>query len=81
MRTLTALIAIVAAASPAVARDYVPAYGPKRGLMGEGFKHSVEKDGTWRIVTEYHTRDPMIALDVALSVSYTHLTLPTICSV
>jgi hypothetical protein len=34
--------------------------------MGEGFKHSVEKDGTWRIVAEYHTRDPLIALDVAL---------------
>ena len=66
MRTLAAFIAFVAIASPAVARDYVPAYGPKGGLMGEGFKHTVGKDGTWRIVTEYHTRDPLIALDVAL---------------
>lgn len=50
----------------ASARDYVPPYGPKHGVMGEGFKHSVEKDGTWRIVTEYRTPDPLVALDVAL---------------
>ncbi len=34
--------------------------------MGEGYKHSVQKDGTWRIVTEYHTTDPMVAMDMAL---------------
>lgn len=66
MHCLAAAIAIFLAASPAFARDYVPAYGPKQGIMGEGYKHSTEKDGTWRIVTEYHTRDPIIALNVAL---------------
>lgn len=66
MRTLAALIALAAVASPAAARDYVPIYAPKHGLMGEGFKHNVEKDGTWRIVTEYHRSDPLMALDVAL---------------
>jgi len=66
MYRVVAILAILATATPAAARDYIPTYAPKHGLMGEGFKHSVEKDGTWRIVTEYHTRDPLIALDVAL---------------
>lgn len=52
--------------SSALARGAAPFYGPKQGAMGEGYKHGVQKDGSWRIVTEYHTRDPMIALDVAL---------------
>ena len=29
-------------------------------------KHSVQDDGSWRIVTEYHTNDPYIAVNVAL---------------
>ena len=67
MRFAIPLIAAVCLMiSPAFARDATPYYGPKQGLMGEGYKHSVQKDGSWRIVTEYHTRDPMVALDVAL---------------
>lgn len=66
MRSFLAVLACVLVASPALARDAAPYYGPKQGLMGEGYKHSVVKDGSWRIVTEYHTNDPMVALDVAL---------------
>ena len=66
MRRLFALVAAVTAISPAAARNYVPVYGPKHGIMGEGYKHTVGRDGTWRIVTEYHMRDPLIAIDVAL---------------
>src|SRR3954451_16133987 len=66
MIRVAAILALVVTATPAAARDYVPAYGPKHGLMGEGFKHTIEKDGTWRIVTEYRTRDPLVALDVGL---------------
>lgn len=66
MRRLFALLALATAISPAVARNYVPVYGRKHGIMGEGYKHTVGRDGTWRIVTEYHTRDPLVAMDVAL---------------
>lgn len=66
MRLLATLITIFIAVSSATAREYVPIYGPKNGAMGEGYKYSDQKDGSWRIVTEYHTRDPMVALNVAL---------------
>lgn len=66
MRMIAALVAAAVASSPAAAREIVPYYGPKRGLMGEGYKHNVEKDGSLRVVTEYHTRDPMVAMNVAL---------------
>jgi hypothetical protein len=66
MYRVAIILALVVTATPAAARDYVPVYGPKHGVMGEGFKHTIEKDGTWRIVTEYRTRDPLVALDVGL---------------
>lgn len=62
----TMLVVACVISSPALARDVSRYYGPKHGAMGEGYKHSVQKDGSWRIVTEYHVRDPLIALDAAL---------------
>ena len=62
----TILVAVCLVSSPVLARDASHYYGPKDGMMGEGYKHSVQKDGSWRIVTEYHTRDPLMALDTAL---------------
>ena len=59
-----AAIAAVMVSSPASARDIY--YGPKSGPFGTGYKHNVEKDGSIRIVTEYHSRDPYVALNVAL---------------
>jgi hypothetical protein len=66
MRVTVLLAAFLVVAAPATAGERKQYYGPKQGPFGEGYKHSVEKDGTWRIVTEYHSRDPMLALDVAL---------------
>jgi hypothetical protein len=61
-----ALVAITAAivASSASARTVY--YGPKSGPFGTCYKHNVEKDGTLRIVTEYHARSADLALNVAL---------------
>ena len=61
---LVVAIAAVLASSPASAGK--PYYGPKSGPFGTGYKHNVEKDGSLRIVTEYHSRDPYLALNVAL---------------
>jgi hypothetical protein len=60
---LIAAIVAVGAWSPAIANPY---YGPKSGPFGTGYKQNVEKDGSLRIVTEYHSRDPYLALNVAL---------------
>jgi hypothetical protein len=49
--------------SLAVAVDYHPWSG---GLISQGYKESIEKDGSWRIVAEYSNSDPIDALDVAL---------------
>jgi hypothetical protein len=57
----TALAALLC--SPATSSPY---YGPKQGIFGTGYKQSVEKDGSLRIATEYHGRDPDLALNVAL---------------
>ena len=64
MRIPAAVIAAIVVASPASARDIY--YGPKSGPFGTGYKHDVEKDGSLRIVTEYHARSADTALDVAL---------------
>ena len=61
---LSMLIAAAVASSPASAREIY--YGPKSGLLGTGYKHKVEKDGSLRIVTEYHATSADLALDVAL---------------
>jgi hypothetical protein len=61
---LIAAIAAVIASSPATAAN--PYYGPMSGPFGTGYKQNVEKDGSLRIVTEYHSRDPYLALNVAL---------------
>jgi hypothetical protein len=63
---LTVFIAIAASLtlSPASAENLH--YGPKEGIFGTGYKHDIEKDGSWRIVTEYRSADPYLALDVAL---------------
>ena len=61
---LVAAIAAVVTASPALADAL--RYGPKDGAFGTGYKDDVEKDGSLRIVTEYHSRDPYPALNVAL---------------
>ena len=62
--TLAAVIAAAVISSPASARKLY--YGPKSGPFGTGYKHDVEKDGSLRIVTEYHARSADLALDVAL---------------
>ena len=62
--TLAAVIAAMVASSPATAGKLY--YGPKSGPLGTGYKHNVEKDGSLRIVTEYHARGADLALDVAL---------------
>lgn len=49
--------------SLAYAVDYHPWSG---GLISEGYKERVEKDGSWRIVAEYSGADAIDALDVAL---------------
>jgi hypothetical protein len=61
---LSAILAGTMAFSPASARSLY--YGPKNGPFGEGYKHRVDKDGSLRIVTEYHARSVDEALDVAL---------------
>jgi len=61
---LVAAVAAVAALSPALAEPLH--YGPKAGVFGTGYKDDVEKDGSLRIVTEYRSRDPYPALNVAL---------------
>ena len=61
---LAAAAAAALIASSASARSVY--YGPKNGPFGTGYKHSVEKDGSLRIVTEYHARSADLALDVAL---------------
>jgi hypothetical protein len=66
MRIVLSLAATLLFVIPATAGTKAPYYGPKQGIMGEGYKHSAQKDGSWRIVTEYHSSDPMLALDVAL---------------
>lgn len=62
--SILALAAMLCSAAPATARDYV--YGPMRGILGEGYKQTLEKDGVWRVVTTYRARFPQIALNVAL---------------
>ena len=62
--TFATVIAAVVASSPASAGKLH--YGPKSGPFGTGYKHDVEKDGSLRIVTEYHARSADLALDVAL---------------
>jgi hypothetical protein len=66
MRTLATLVGALLIASSAMARDSAPFYGPKHGAFGEGYIENVEKDGSWRIVTEYRSGDPYLAVDVAL---------------
>jgi hypothetical protein len=63
---MVAMTMIALAATQSLARDEAVYYGPKQGFMGVGYKHSVRKDGSWRIVTEYHSSDPDLALNIAL---------------
>lgn len=65
MRLVTMLVVASLATAPALAEN-APYYGPKGGLLGEGYKEELQKDGSWRIVTEYHSRDPMVAFNIAL---------------
>jgi hypothetical protein len=60
---ITAIAAVIVSSPASTANAY---YGPKSGPFGTGYKHNVEKDGSLRIVTEYHSRDPYLALSVAL---------------
>lgn len=66
MRIIVTLTLSAIIAAPVAAGQQPRYYGPKKGMFGEGYKHSVEKDGSWRIVTEYHDRDALPAIDVAL---------------
>lgn len=66
MRLMLGLFAAVSLSVPAFARDYAPNYALIHGALSEGYKEKLQDDGSYRIVTEYHTRDPMVALDVAL---------------
>jgi len=66
MRIVGILSAVMLVASPAAARDYVPPYQPKSGVLSEGYKHSPQDDGTLRIVTEYRSNDPYVAVNVGL---------------
>lgn len=62
--SLVVAVAAVLASSPATAGT--PSYGPKGGPFGAGYKHEVEDDGSLHIVTQYHSRHPDFALNVAL---------------
>lgn len=64
MRHFATAVAAVLLSAPAIAGTLE--YKPFGGLSGQGYKHKVEGDGSWRIVAEYSTRDPIISLDVAL---------------
>lgn len=66
MRLALCLLSALFLCSPALASDGAPTYAPLQRGASEGYKEKLQSDGSYRIVTNYRTRDPMVALDVAL---------------